>query len=269
MKLLPRPALAVEWATVALGGERVTIDTTAPRVSGTKEFDWLLTPRRAGRLRASVVRYPFFDPVLGRYDVALAEASAIDVAPATLASADTAIRPRYSIRQSMRGEVPAPLMSRAWFWALLLGAPLPALLRRVVTRRRRVSSGVSASRRLRAYATTSCAPSPRELRRTYLDALGARVPELGRDAPTRAPLARLLRRAGVTERTAIAASDLLDRLDRAAFSADGVVDPTLAAEAVASATAVDAEAMRPSGAARRVKSATTSSRWPQACAPTS
>lgn len=252
VKLLPRPALAVEWATVALGGERVTIDTTAPRVSGTKEFDWLLTPRRAGRLLAPVVRYPFFDPVLGRYDVALVETSSIDVAPATLASADTAIGSRYSIRRAMRDEAPAPLLSRAWFWALLLGAPVPASLRRVVTRRRRGASGLTAARRLRAYASASRPPSPRELRRTYLDALGARVPAVGRDAPTRAPLARLLRRAGVTEPTALTASDLLDRLDHAAFSADGVVDPALAAQALASATAVDAEAVRTSASARRI-----------------
>lgn len=252
VKLLPRPALAVEWAAVALGGERVTIDTSAPRVSGTKEFDWLLTPRRAGRLQAPVVRYPFFDPVLGRYEVAIAQASAIDVAPATLASADTAIGSRYPIRRTMRDEAPAPLLSRAWFWALLLGAPVPASLRRVVMRRRRGASGVSAARRLRAYASASRPPSPRELRRTYLDALGARVPDVRRDAPTRAPLSRLLRRAGVTERTAIVASDLLDRLDRAAFSADGIVDPALATEALASATAVDAEAVRPAASAGRI-----------------
>ncbi|MCY7378077.1 MAG: hypothetical protein LH467_01905 [Gemmatimonadaceae bacterium] len=252
VKLLPRPPVAVEWATVALGGERVTIDTTAPRVSGTKEFDWLLTPRRAGRLQAPVIRYPFFDPALGRYEVALADASTIDVAPATLATADTAVGARYSIRRALRDEAPAPLLSRAWFWALLLGAPVPASLRRVVMRRRRAASGLTASRRLRTYASASRPPSPRELRRTYLDALSERVPAAGRDATVRAPLARLLRRAGVTERTAITASDLLDRLDQAAFSAAGVLDPALAAQALASVQAVDAEAVRPSASARRI-----------------
>ncbi len=246
VKLLPRPAVDVDWATVAPAGERVTIDTTAARVSGTKEFDWLLTPRRAGRLQAPIVRYPFFDPVLGRYDVALADGSTIDVAPATLAAADTAIGARYPIRHAIREEAPPSLLSRAWFWALLLGAPVPASLRRVVMRRRRAASGLTAARRLRTYASASRPPSPRELRRTYLDALGERVPTMGRDAMGRAPLARLLRRAGVTERTALTASDLLDRLDQAAFSAAGVVDPVLAVQALASMRAVDAEAVRPS-----------------------
>jgi tetratricopeptide (TPR) repeat protein len=88
-------------------------------------------------------------------------------------------------------------------------------------------------------------PSPRALRRAFLDALRERVPAAGSSLPSRLPLARLLRRAGATERTALAAEEVLDQLDRAAFSPSGVVDPELVKRALHTAAAVDAEAVRP------------------------
>ncbi len=245
VKLLPRPPLAVGWATVAVGEERVVVDTTSARVRGAKEFDWLLTPRRAGRLGVPAFRYPYFDPARSAYDVATTDSIVFDVASAALASADTGSTPRLAIRRALREEQPPPLPARGWYWAVMALAPLPATLRRVFARRRRRASTLSASRRLRGLAASSRPPTPRELRRTYLDALRERVPSVGIWTPSRVPLARLLRRAGVTEPTALTAELLLDRLDQAAFSPSGIVEPSLVAHALASAAAVDAEAVRP------------------------
>jgi tetratricopeptide (TPR) repeat protein len=244
VKLLPRPVISVEWASIALGEERVTVDTSAAIVRGTKEFDWLLTPKRAGRLVVSGIRYPFFDPERGGYDVALTDSIALDVSSASLASADTSLATRIPIRTVLRAEVPPGLPSRGWYWLLLLLAPAPATLRRIRGGRRRRVSRLSAARRLRALSALRKPPAPGELRRAYLDALRERVPSLG-DSASRLPLGRTLRYAGVTEATSHEADTVLDRLDAAAFSVAGRVDAELVKRAVAVAAAVDDEAVRP------------------------
>ena len=246
VKLLPRPTITIPWATIALGDERVVVDTTSPRVRGAKEFDWLLTPRRSGRLAVPAFHYPYFDPARNAYGVALADSSMFDVAAATLASADTGVVTRLPIRRALGPEQGTPLPARPWFWAVLLLAPVPATLRRVLVRRRRRASHHTAARRLHALGSTKRSPSPRELRRGYLDALHERVPAVGAAQSARLPLARLLRRAGVTDATAHDAEVVLDRLDRAAFSPAGTVDPTLVTRTLEIARAVDAEAVRPS-----------------------
>jgi hypothetical protein len=253
VKLLPRPALGLPWATIAPGDERVVVDTTSGRVRGTKEFDWLLTPTRAGALGVPAFRYPFFDPGRASYDVATTDSLTFDVASASLASADTGSAARLPIRRVLHAERPAPLPTRPWYWAVLVLAPVPATLRRVFVRRRRRAVARTASRRLRLLARARRPPAPRELRRTFLDAVRERVPQAQPDASPRVALAKLLRRAGVTESTAQAAEELLDQLDRAAFSPSGVVDPSLVARAVETAHRIDAEAVRPEpGHARTV-----------------
>jgi hypothetical protein len=244
VKLLPRPTLSIDWATVAIGEERVRVDTSRARVRGEKEFDWLLTPRRAGRLSVPAIDYVFFDPVRAEYDVARSAAIPIEIAAASLASGDTASTTRMPIRRTLGGERGAPLPARPWFWALMLLAPAPATLRRLLVRRRRRASRQSAERRLRALGAAGRPPTPRELRRGFLDALRERVPEVAASAAPRVPLGRLLRRAGVTDATAGAVELLVEQLDRAAFSASGVVDPGLAARAIEIAGAVDREAIR-------------------------
>ena len=251
VKLLPRPALALDWATVAPGEERVSIDTSAARVRGTKEFDWLLTPRRAGRLGVPVIRYPYFDPERGLYEVAVTAAAGFDVAPATLASADTGTVSRLPIRRTLRDEVPYPLPTRGWYWVVLLLAPVPAALRRLLARRTHRAAELGARRRLRSLGMARRPPSPRALRRAYLDAIRERVPTVDARLATHVPLERLLRRAGVTGPTAHAAEQVLGLLDRAAFSPSGVVETQLVSRALAIAAAVDAEAVRP-GVARGV-----------------
>ncbi|HEY2026390.1 MAG TPA: BatD family protein, partial [Gemmatimonadaceae bacterium] len=244
VKLLPRPVLTIGWASIALADERVTVDSSAPRVRGTKEFDWLLTPRLAGRRTVPAIRYPFFDPDRADYELSVADSIVVDVASAALASADTLTGTRLSIRTTLRAERPASLPSRPWYWALLLAAPAPAALRRVRIRRRRGDATASPIGRLRALARARTPPPAHALRRAFLDALRARVSVVGEwSAP--AELGRTLRRAGVTDATAQAAESLLDRLDVAAFAGAPPTEPAVAGEAVAIATAVDREAVRP------------------------
>ncbi len=127
VKLFPRPAVGVSWATLVKGDERVRVDTTARRIAGSKEFDWLLTPKVAGELDLPPIRYGYFNPETRRYEVASTGSTRVHVGPGSLASADTArtetllpLRPRY------RGAARTPMHEYAAFWALLALAPLPA-----------------------------------------------------------------------------------------------------------------------------------------------
>ena len=252
VKLLPRPTLELPWATITPGDERVEIDSTSTRISGAKEFEWLITPRAAGTQVVPPIRYPYFDPVIRRYAVIETSSIPIVVGAASLVSSDTVAAPRLPIRVELRAERPAPLTTRPLFWALFALAPLPAALRRVVRRRRLDTRGLSAVRRLRAVATHRSPIPARELRRLYLDALRERVPAAGRD---REALARTLRRAGVSDGVALEAETMLARLDDAAFSATGMLDDRALPESAEIVEMVDREAVRPSRGPARVAGA--------------
>jgi hypothetical protein len=244
VKLWPRPALTVDWASIANGDERVDVDSTRSRVQGTKEFDWLLTPTRAGPRVVPVIRYPYFDPERAAYDVAITDTISLDIAAASLATADTVVVPRLAIRHVLRDARAPALPAQPWFWLLLAAAPVPATMRRVTRRRRVRKAGVAPGRRLQQLASASTQLPARELRRLFLDALRERIPALTLTT-TQSPLGRQLRRAGVTAATADAAEALLNRLDDAAFSPRGDTDAALAPSAAAVARAVAEEAMRP------------------------
>jgi Flp pilus assembly protein TadD len=248
VKLLPRPSLELSWATITPGDERVEIDSTATRISGTKEFEWLITPRESGTQVVPSIRYPYFDPVIRRYSVIQTAPLPLDVGAASLASSDTATTTHLPIRIELRAEEPAPFTARPWFWALFALAPIPAAMRRVVRRRRLDTSGLSAVRRMRAIADAHTTVPARDLRRLFLDALRERVPNAAHD---REPLARTLRRAGVSDGVALEAELMLARLDDAAFSATGALDDRAIRESAEIVATVDSEAVRPSrGAAR-------------------
>ena len=68
-----------------------------------------------------------------------------------------------------------------------------------------------------------------------------------------APLARMLRRAGVTDAASERAAAVLAELDVAAFSAGQVVSTELVVRTVAAARAVDAEAVRASSTPRAAR----------------
>lgn len=251
VKLMPRPVITLPWASVALGDERVTVDSTAAEVHGTKEFDWLLTPRRAGQAVVPPIRYPFFDPARAAYDVAITDSLALDVLPATLATSDSARATPLPLRTALHAERGAPLPARGWFWVLLALAPAPAALRRVHRHRRRRARRRPAIQRLRALASVAT-PDARAARRSFVDALAERVPALA-GATSSAQLARVLRRAGVTDTTADRAAAVLADLDLAAYAAGRTASRELAARALAAARAVDAEAVRKAGTGRVAK----------------
>jgi hypothetical protein len=252
VKLLPRPALELPWATITPGDERVEIDSTATRISGTKEFEWLITPRESGTQVIPSIRYPYFDPVIRRYAVIETSPIPLVVGAAALASSDTVTTTHLPIRVELRAARSAPFTARPLFWALFALAPFPAALRRIVRRRRLDTSGLSAVRRMRAVADARAPVPARELRRLYLEALRERVPAAGRD---REPLARTLRRAGVSDGVALEAELMLARLDDAAFSASGTLDDRAMRESAEIVATVDQEAIRPSRAAARMAGA--------------
>ncbi len=242
VKLMPRPVLTLPWATIAAGDERVTVDSTADHVHGTKEFDWLLTPRKAGRLQVPAIRYPYFDPDRAAYDVATTDSLALDISAAALAASDSAPIQRLGIRTTLGDERSPPLTSQPWFWAVVLLAPAPAALRQLGVRHRRRRRRRPALRRLQALAVGG-ALDVRQVRRTFLETLAERVPAVaaGRAAM---PLARALRHAGVTDATADRAASLLAELDVAAFAGPSLAPMDIVTRALAVTRAVDEEAIR-------------------------
>ena len=90
VKLFPRPALPLAWGTAVPADERVVLDSSSRVVRGTKEFEWIVTPRREGMLELPAIRYPYFDPVARQYAVALSTPATLLVAPRALPAMDTA-----------------------------------------------------------------------------------------------------------------------------------------------------------------------------------
>ena len=243
VKLWPRPAVALGWASVADGGERVQIDTSQARVRGAKEFDWLLTPKQAGKQEVPRIDYQYFDAEQGRYAEASAPPLSLDVATASLAAVDSVPVTRLGIRRALREELPPPVTSRPWYWLLLVVAPVPAVARRARGKARVRTERRSAVRRLKDSASRSERLSARALRKLYLDAVAERVPAtIG--ATRRGEFARALRRGGVTADTADAAGLLLERFDAAAFSPAGASGSDAVSAAWALVKAVEYEAVR-------------------------
>lgn len=232
VKLFPRPAVGVPWATLVKGDERVDVDTTARRIAGAKEFDWVLTPRIAGELDLPPIRYGYFDPDARRYEVASTAATRVHVGPGTLASADTArTETLLPLRTRYRGAARAPLHEHAAFWILLALVPVPALSFRGRERRRAMPQRTP-SHATRLGSVLKDAVRARdgvEVRRAFTGALAGRL-GLQAESFTRAGgLARALRRRGVSGEVALEAERFLRELDEAAFSAHGEL-PADAAE---------------------------------------
>jgi len=226
VKLFPRPALALTWASTTAEGERVTMSADSMHIGGTKEFDWVITPRVPGRVEVPPVRYPYFDPYARQYQVAESAPVAIFIAAGTLASADTSTAtssPRWLLRPTYRGALPPPLYrSRALLLALLL-LPVPVLLL-VGTRRpsRRKKRTVSHAVSLRALARSeSTVREARSVRRTFLNAVADRLSASATEIAEPAALHHLALRAGVTVETADRARVFIAELNAAAFDVAG------------------------------------------------
>jgi hypothetical protein len=258
VNLFPRPAIGVAWASTVPAQERVRLDTTTDEVRGTKEFDWLLTPRDSGRLAVPAIRYPYFNPYTEHYEIAVTQTDSVRVAPGQLAPADTLrvdAAPPLSIRTVYRGVPGRPLYQSPGFLAIALAGPLPALLVSARRRpRRRLKPPVSAADMLRRRAKGHPPADARAVRGLFVRALDARFRLEPTGLTDRGALAHALRREGVTSQTAERAEAMLAALDAAAFgvTSAGTAEPAvnLGPRAVTIFDAVMAEA-RPIGAQPR------------------
>jgi hypothetical protein len=245
VKLFPRPSVAIPWATLVAGEERVRVDTSARRIRGSKEFEWILTPHQAGELDVPAVRYTFFNPDGRRYETAIANPLRASIAAGIAATPDTAATERaLAIRDVYRGALSPPLYSRAEYWLLLAAAPLPALLLGVRSRVRPRPRQINRRRELRAVAADRTAGA-RGLRRSFTSALGDRL-GISPEAFSRSgALDRVLRHAGVPAGLAAETEKFLRRLEEAAYAADGALPDGAGKRALELYARIDAEALRP------------------------
>jgi tetratricopeptide (TPR) repeat protein len=245
VKLFPRPSVSVPWGTLVAGEERVRVDTTARRIRGSKEFDWILTPHRDGELEVPAVRYTFFNPDGRRYETAVASPLRVSITPASAAAADTAAAERaLAIRTAYRGPLGRPLYTRSEYWLLLAAAPLPALLFGARTRSRARTLPTNRRRELRAVAADR-AVDARGLRRAFTTALGDRLGVSPETFSRAGALDRVLRHAGVPAALAAETEQFLRKLDASAYAADGSLSTGAGKRAVELYNRVDAEALRP------------------------
>ncbi|OYV67511.1 MAG: hypothetical protein B7Z72_09550, partial [Gemmatimonadetes bacterium 21-71-4] len=177
VKLYPRPHLDIPWASAVPSDVRVHVDTTGRRIGGSKDFDWVVTPRRAGSQVLPPVRYAYFDPGARRYQVAMSSSLRVAVRPGALAAVDAA--PRQDVlplRIEYRGAIGEPLSSHPAFWLLLAMAPLPAVGARWRSRRRRAPRPLKPAARM-DHAVRAAGPHPdgRVLRRAFVSVLGERL----------------------------------------------------------------------------------------------
>lgn len=245
VKLFPRPAVQISWATLVPAEERVNVDSTARRVRGVKEFDWVLTPKIAGDLDLAPVRYSYFNPDLRRYLVAATASTRVHVATGGLAVLDTAARrPVLPLRAMYAGPVGRPVQQEPLFWAMLVAAPLPALTIRWRSRRRRAARPRPALATLRALARgAEGATDPCRVRRVFISALAERVCIEPEHCTRPGALSHALRRRGVSSTVAGSAERLVRALDESAFSGAGVVAGEAASSALDLYRAVDREAL--------------------------
>ncbi|MCC6242373.1 MAG: BatD family protein [Gemmatimonadaceae bacterium] len=262
VKLLPRPPLELGWASVVAGSERVQVDSSGALVRGAKEFDWILTPARDGRVRVPPQSYSYFDPTSETYAVAESAPVELSVEPGVLAVSD-----EIATSDALPLRVPTSLTKTPWWngrslppvewWGWLvfaLLAPIPAAASLWRTRQRLGrASRASGDMSVDALATTSAGVrAPREairaVRRDFLQAIADRFGVPTEELLERSALRRLLRRAGVTAATTRDVLVLLEQLDALGFAestADTNGSDTLRAEQSVRAlmARVDQEAM--------------------------
>jgi hypothetical protein len=255
VKLFPRPTVGVSWGSLVKGDERVHVDTNARRISGSKEFDWVLTPKIAGELDLPPIKYTYFNPESRRYEVASTNPARVHISPGSLASGDTAkMETLLSLRSRYRGTPSAPLHQRPIFWALIALAPLPALgLSERGRRRRRVPKPISRIARLSTLASEGdSSRDAGEIRRVYTGALAERL-HLEPDSFTRpGALARAMRRRGVSPELALEAERFLRQLDEAAFAASGTLPSDAVKRAGTLYRRIDGDALSRTHIAARV-----------------
>jgi hypothetical protein len=255
VSLLPRPELSVAWADVVPGAVRVQMDSSTTLVRGRKEFDWILTPVRPGRQAMPAIQYPFFNPYTEQYEVAVGRADSLTISgdPVVADRSASDSTPVLPIRRTYEGQVPAPITDSPVFWLLVAVAPLAFL---VVTmgQRPRPARTTPPEARLRAALKQGEADTAL-VRRIFARAVADRVHLGPTEMTDQDSMRRALRRAGVSESTAVDAASLLKSLDESVFGAAGVADPSNPERAIVLLRAIDEEARLAAIAARRVTAA--------------
>jgi hypothetical protein len=252
VRLFPRPPLNIPWAGIVRGDERVEVDTSARRVRGSKEFDWVLTPKIAGELDVPPISYSYYDPDRRRYEVVTTPSTRVNVGRGALAAEDTLQTDDiFPVRKRYRGPIGAPLSDRPLFWALLALMPFPAMGRRLWPRlgwRRASRPEVTAMPR--SPATGNAARDAAATRRAFVGAIGRRIGSASQDFTRPGSLVRALRRAGVSKGVAQDAERLVRELETVAYSGLGDVRPASADDAARLLAAIDTEAL-PAGSIPR------------------
>lgn len=214
--LWPPPEPAIRWPAgfrVYPAQTEVLVAPEAGRIAGSKTFHFLAVPDSSGNFVLPEVRYPYFDPTQGRYEVARAAPRALAVAPGAEPRAARALPPLLT----SLGEGQADRLSRRFGWqgwlATLLLPPAVALLAR---------------RRSRGGPTTAETPILRggthlsRLEREFLAVLASYVSDpFARDGDG---LAQALRAAGVESAVADHVKRLRDRLRAARYGPRGSGD---------------------------------------------
>ncbi|MGV3709128.1 MAG: BatD family protein [Gemmatimonas sp.] len=281
IKLLPRPTLEISWATSVAGTERLSMDTSSSIVKGSKEFDWILTPTRAGDVETPSISYPYFNPNTREYANALAAPVVFSVNAGTLAAAETGERAASSLqlRGHEVGTVGQPLLKRWEVLAALALLPLPAIALFLVGIPR-AEPEAEAIEKLRALVvpapssgrTVAIAHQPpqapqtaRDVRRLLLASLARRLHLRTEVLTDRKRARRALLRKGVTPETTAAVLDQLHELDLASFApadhataGSNVSVPTLSAAAIALYDRIHSEALDPLVARAALAAAKTS-----------
>ena len=245
VKLFPPPKLDIPWASLVRGDERVSVDTTARKIRGSKEFDWVLTPRVAGEFDVPPIRYGYFNPDTRRYAIASAPGERIDIDPGSLASSDTVrAEPLLALRREFRGPARHPPHEQSYYWLVFALAPLPAMTGRMRRGAPRRAAPPSALAILRALARPSVARrDPCEVRRAFASALGERLGVSAERFTRPGALARALMRAGASTATASEAERILRQLDEAAYGPATALEPDVAQRALGIVRTVDTEAL--------------------------
>ena len=255
--LWPRPVLALPWATVVEGTERVVVDSTSSRVRGAKEFDYLVTPSAEGRVVVPPVSYAYFDPASRSYRTARSRAESLTVATGELVALDTAVAvtpglPANVLARKWSGS-PMDAPDRYWpYWLLLLLVPVPALVR-AWRRRPRTNAVVAQSESLDVIALHRGA-STAEVQHALRLAVEARLGGVLLPWADLPALRRDLRHRGVTDATADRAITLFARLNAVTYGGADDAAPDAAEHARAIYAAIDNEAQRMRrGRRRRVR----------------
>ena len=245
VKLLPRPAVAIPWASLVQGDERVSLDSAAARVRGSKEFDWILTPREMGRREIPSIQYPFWNPRTVRYEIATTSPETLTIAPGSLVALDTTRADRVhvlALRRELRPPVRRPLPQHPGFLLALAAAPVPALGALAAKRRRRIARQAPPGARLRRLSRSRVAVPASLLRRTLTASLVERGVLTHHDLERADTALRGLRRSGVSVETSAIVMALLTELDEASYAGADTGTRDTARRAWSAMRAVEREA---------------------------